>query len=453
MKLGPSVFAEDMNKPQNVACRPPKMVSFIKTHGDPAVIKKGGCGAIKGKNCGAPSQMDAEELMAIEEDMNDEEQQQDAKKIAIYLSGDLKEQMFTDVTVTSKDHVYKIHKEYLLAFTNYDIPVKEGEPLRDAPSLNLCEIDGADVAAVLHFLYYGELKANIHNILGIMAAAHAMDLVDVPAVIQEYHDKLFAPPNQTNIIDYAVCKGMECLEAYTWKVFVSCFSEHANGCHFLNWDVRWVVNLLCHDDIPILTELEVFEAARLWINYRLEERTDHVRTVLSCVRWVYMTAEEMVCCEREDPCLMNRPEAHELIADANFYKVMIQKGKSWREFNIKPPRGAYAGNHPVEIPKVPTGKCGDRATSTNSGKCGPKVAMACQTNCQRPAEDSKKFKCPPGKEKDHCGSGKKKEDKKDGGCGKEDALQQQLRLLPIPPESDLFSTMSYLVAVYVGKIR
>ncbi|XP_055336332.1 uncharacterized protein LOC129586879 [Paramacrobiotus metropolitanus] len=444
MRLAASVFEQDMNQPQNVACRPAQMVTITKTAGDPALIKKAACGSAKGgKDCSAPSQMDAEELMSLEEDLNDEEQLQDSKKLAIYLSADLKDQFFTDVTVTSRDHIYKIHKEYLLAFTNYDIPVIEGQPLRDQPSLDLCEIDGSDVAAVLHFLYYGELKANIYNILGIMAAANALGVVDVPVVLKEYHDKLFAPPNQTNVIDFALCKQMGCLADYTWKLFVANFSEHVNGCHFLNWEVRWVLNLLSHEDIPIMTELEVFEAARLWINYRPEDRLDHIRAVLNCVRWTYMTAEEMVCCEREDPCLMNRSEAHELVADANWYKVMIQKGKKWHEFDIKPPRGAYASKHPVVVPPRPTAGCRVDSAGGGDGKCGPKVAYGCKSACPKSADQPKKNKCAPAKEKDACASRYPPKKEESDACGKIDKLKEDLARLPIPPESDLFSTISY----------
>lgn len=84
-----------------------------------------------------------------------------------------------------------------------------------------------------------------------MAAANALGLVDIPSVLQDYHDKLFAAPNQTNIVDFAVCKQMTTLSEYTWRLFVQSFYDHVNGAHFLNWDVRWVNNLLSHEDIPI----------------------------------------------------------------------------------------------------------------------------------------------------------------------------------------------------------
>lgn len=92
--------------------------------------------------------------MSLEEDLNDEEQLEDSKRLAIYLSEDLKDQFFTDVTVTAKDHSYKIHKEYLLAFTNYDIPVIEGQPMREMPALSLTvrKSCGADILGTANFL-------------------------------------------------------------------------------------------------------------------------------------------------------------------------------------------------------------------------------------------------------------------------------------------------------------
>ena len=115
----------------------------------------------------------------------------------------------------------------------------------------LQDLDSSDVATVLHFLYYGELKLNVYNILGVRSAVQALGVTDLPPVIQEFHDKLFTSPNMINLIEFAQAKKLQDLFTYSWKLFVAMFYEHINGSHFLNWDVRWVLNLLSHENLPI----------------------------------------------------------------------------------------------------------------------------------------------------------------------------------------------------------
>ncbi|GAV02212.1 hypothetical protein RvY_12806 [Ramazzottius varieornatus] len=320
-----------------------KSSTVHKVFGDPSVIKMNDHPPSRNPRSGP---LQASDLMALEEDINDEQQQEDSKRLARFMSEDLKDQVFTDISIQCKNREFKIHKEYLLAFTTYDIPVLPGETLHDIPALNLSDLDSSDVATVLHFLYYGELKLNAYNILGIRAAVQALGVTDLPAIIQEFHDKLFTPPNMINLIEFAQGRKLQDLFTYSWKLFIAMFYEHVNGAHFLNWDVKWVLNLLSHENLPIRTELEVFEAGRLWLNHRPEERSDDVKAVLLAVRWTYMSAEEMVECEREDPTIMSRFEAHELVSDANWYKVMMRNGVPWSDFNIPPPRGTDPGGGP-----------------------------------------------------------------------------------------------------------
>ena len=94
-----NVFVRDMTKTRNAhLARTPKMKVITKVPGDPSVIKKAPTvkprkvNPLRPQSC-TPGSMDATDLMALEEDINEAEQQEDAKRLAILMSGDLKDQV------------------------------------------------------------------------------------------------------------------------------------------------------------------------------------------------------------------------------------------------------------------------------------------------------------------------------------------------------------------------
>ena len=56
------------------------------------------------------------------------------------------------------------------------------------------------------------------------------------------------------------------------------------------------------------------------MQYKEKERRQHFKILMDCVRWVYMSTEEMMNCIDQEQDLLKQADIRVLLIDANWYE-------------------------------------------------------------------------------------------------------------------------------------
>ncbi|GAV05444.1 hypothetical protein RvY_15577-1 [Ramazzottius varieornatus] len=107
---------------------------------------------------------------------------------------------------------------------------------------------------------------------------------------------------------------------------------------FLLWDIEKVTRLLSNDHIVIETEVHVFVAAMRWMQYKEKERRQNFKVLMDCVRWVYMSTEDMMNCIDQEQDLLKQADIRVLLIDANWYLTLEHYHFVWKDYIIPLPR-------------------------------------------------------------------------------------------------------------------
>lgn len=81
--------------------------------------------------------------------------------------------------------------------------------------------------------------------------------------------------------------------------------------------------LLC---FSLQSEVDVYKAAVRWINHNRPNRMSHLERLMSTVRWVYMSAEEMIEAKHVDPALFNDPIVSNKAAMGQWQRDLLRRG-------------------------------------------------------------------------------------------------------------------------------
>ncbi|XP_055336081.1 kelch-like protein 12 [Paramacrobiotus metropolitanus] len=243
---------------------------------------------------------------------------------------------FCDVVIKAEHSLFYAHLEVFVAFTDYfeDVPAQ-----RKVQQINLgLDVKPDDCAAVLKYLYFGELQASAENVYGIWTISKALHIHDIDVACATFIERLLTPPNLVYVLEYCEQKKVQDLHAAAYDRFMVTFYEQTENSLFLEWDVDKVIRLLGCDDLKVKTELDVYVAMKRWIDHKRPERIAYLEVLIELVRFAHMTRDELVQCTLLDPSYLEVLKVKELLATANWYITMQQSGRHWSEFQLPKPR-------------------------------------------------------------------------------------------------------------------
>lgn len=180
---------------------------------------------------------------------------------------------FCDVVIKAEHSLFYAHLEVFVAFTDYfdDIPAQ-----RKQQQINLgLDVRPDDCAAVLKYLYFGELQASAENVYGIWTIAKAMHIHDIDVACATFIERLLTPPNLIYVLEYCEQKNVQDLHAAAYDRFMLTFYEQSSTDLYLEWDIDKVMRLLGCDDIKVKVRqvrLSIFGKTGLQLCTRKAER-------------------------------------------------------------------------------------------------------------------------------------------------------------------------------------
>ncbi|XP_055341154.1 uncharacterized protein LOC129590141 [Paramacrobiotus metropolitanus] len=191
---------------------------------------------------------------------------------------------------------------------------------------------------ILTYIYSGDININFVTAMDVMASAQILQMKGLAERTCDFVDLILSSENLMTTLELAERSGAESLYAEAYKRLALNFYSQTKMTVFLLWDVDKVCRLLGDDNIIIETEMHIFIAAMRWMNYRRSERKVHFKRLMECVRWVYMTTEEVLKCVDMEQELVRSNDVRPVLIDATWYTTLKSYDVTWRDYPIPLPR-------------------------------------------------------------------------------------------------------------------
>ncbi|GAU90883.1 hypothetical protein RvY_03241 [Ramazzottius varieornatus] len=202
---------------------------------------------------------------------------------------------------------------------------------------------GGDVTAlaftaIMNYVYDGQCQFAYENLAEVVTAVEFFGLTCLEEEIVETSDKM--------LVDEAllplVFQGDPDHPLYdiAWSKLLQRFQVIATGGDFVALEVAEVCRLLGADGLAVASELQVFTWALQWLNAHRAVRSAHFVKVMKCVRFHFMTVEELTSCQAQEAQVMATKAIADLVQTAYIARPFILENdlSFLEQFELAPPR-------------------------------------------------------------------------------------------------------------------
>lgn len=222
-----------------------------------------------------------------------------------------------DVTIHIGTERYMAHRICLACYSDYfaDIFYNRNDKQRVPLTVRLKGIKPVAFEILLKFIYTGALEVYPDVIGDLMTMAESLRI----------------PMVKTRVIDYLEClplaKALSILmkekifgTMYDRAMVAVCeqFNTFRQEEVFLEIEYDPLLMLLSRDNLNIQTEMDVFNAIVRWVCVDPDDRKKHLIALMRCVRFPYMTIEELNQCNEITDLVKENREVAQMLLEANW---------------------------------------------------------------------------------------------------------------------------------------
>ena len=214
---------------------------------------------------------------------------------------------FVDVTLVAGNKELECHRNILAISSPYFMTMfltglAEGQQKK----IHIKEMDGGTLEMVLNYIYLGEVMLSTDNVQNVLSAANLFQIMSLREGCADFMIKHINVSNCIGVYFFAKAHQCERLAAKAKELINSQFETLSREPEFYFLPADKLVELITDDQICIRLEENLFEACMAWINYSLEERKQHLYTVIKCVRFAiispYYFCDKIDCIELLNEC-------------------------------------------------------------------------------------------------------------------------------------------------------
>ncbi|OQV25259.1 hypothetical protein BV898_00943 [Hypsibius exemplaris] len=103
---------------------------------------------------------------------------------------------------------------------------------------------------------------------------------------------------------------------------------------FVKMSAEKLFFLLSSDYIRVRSEFDVYEAAWKWFTHSLHQRKQYLDALMSCVRWAYLTVQDMVRVRSLDPQFFHHKVVSKNVSRAKWYQDLLARGVVWKDYKV-----------------------------------------------------------------------------------------------------------------------
>lgn len=199
---------------------------------------------------------------------------------------------FIDITLNVGGRQLQAHRIVLVGFSPYLAGLLTSglaESTAQNPELQLDDMDGRAVEAVVDCMYTGKLAVSLHTATGIIRAANILQVGAVEKVASAFFISKLEPSAAVDALGFAAehkaCgKHAAELHGRCVKYAIKHFEAVSRDVSFLGLPCDTVAQLIASDDLPV-DEPHVVSSVRSWFQHDPQRRSGALKTLMPLVRW------------------------------------------------------------------------------------------------------------------------------------------------------------------------
>ncbi|CBY10072.1 unnamed protein product [Oikopleura dioica] len=295
-----------------------------------------------------------------------------------------------DVTLVAEGRQFPVHKVVLVSSSPYFRAMFNGTMSESSQELvNLPAVQSSALRQLIEYIYSGEVEVTEENVQSLLPAANLLQLSWVRDSCCRFLQSHLHPSNCLGIRSFADVHSCSDLLVASTNFTEENFAEVVKGEEFLNLNEVDVCALFSSDQLSVISEEKVFEAAMEWVRFDVAVRNKSLRALLEHVRLPLLTKEFLVSISQENELLKDADkDCKDLIIEALTYHLLpIElKTKQGGSTRTRPrlPLGLskvliiVGGQAPKAIKKVEAydykNECWQRLTDMTTRRCRAGVA-------------------------------------------------------------------------------
>lgn len=195
-----------------------------------------------------------------------------------------RESQFCDVTLIVNGKEYSAHRAILAASCNYFRALFTTAMVEKNSRIVKLEIPPSITEELLTFLYTGNTALCESNAKELLIAADYLMIDELKELCGEYFSQTLSSLNCLQIYllgwKYNCNEMRKKAETFVLKQFpLLCKSDEFNAL-----ELHQLINIICHDDLVVDGEEQVYEAIVSWVNYQFKERARFFDELFQCIR-------------------------------------------------------------------------------------------------------------------------------------------------------------------------
>ncbi|XP_078512370.1 kelch-like protein 35 [Lissotriton helveticus] len=231
--------------------------------------------------------------------------------------------ILTDVVLSVGGQEFPCHRAALSANSAYframfSSNLKEGH--QDVVSIQ--KIAASAMSLLLDYMYGGSLVIQEDNVESVMEAS---DLLQIPrlrdACIRFLEDQLH-PCNCVGILKFADSFSITSLSEKSKKFMLEGFSEVSCHEEFLDLSQAELIAYLSNEELVVMKEEVVYEAAMRWVRHDAKTRKKVLRDILEHVRLPLLDPTYFLEKVEMDAIIQDSPECFPLLHEARTYYIL-----------------------------------------------------------------------------------------------------------------------------------
>ncbi|XP_076455329.1 kelch-like protein 20 [Babylonia areolata] len=218
------------------------------------------------------------------------------------------------------------HRVILSACSPYFHAMFTGELAESRQTeVTIRDIDETAMELLIDFCYTSNITVEESNVQTLLPAACLLHLAEIQDVCCEFLKRQLDPSNCLGIRAFADTHACRDLLRIADKFTQHNFQEVMESEEFMLLPVNQLVDIISSDELNVRSEEQVYQAVMGWIKYNIQERRQHLPTVLQHVRLPLMSPKFLVGTVGADLLIKSDEACRDLVDEAKNYLLLPQE--------------------------------------------------------------------------------------------------------------------------------
>ncbi|KAL8608123.1 hypothetical protein ACOMHN_016578 [Nucella lapillus] len=218
------------------------------------------------------------------------------------------------------------HRVILSACSPYFHAMFTGELAESRQTeVTIRDIDETAMELLIDFCYTSNITVEESNVQTLLPAACLLHLAEIQEICCEFLKRQLDPSNCLGIRAFADTHACRDLLRIADKFTQHNFQEVMESEEFMLLPVNQLVDIISSDELNVRSEEQVYQAVMGWIKYNIQERRQHLPTVLQHVRLPLMSPKFLVGTVGADLLIKSDEACRDLVDEAKNYLLLPQE--------------------------------------------------------------------------------------------------------------------------------